>query len=261
MVQDLLCERQGAASRSATRELDDLAEAVLLAGHPWAGQDLIDLATVSLAAMHHSALPGLRSAAFAYMDQLAAKPSSLSRAGSIPADIAPGMPSWLTPATGLAQNAGIDCCGLADSLAQLESTLANSPALEPRAQDLLNARALELATAASRVIRARCEGDLRAEDRLRTVATRRLGELAEVTRIASGWGTARSMPTSRETTVSTEQMRTALIDEHFTRLERRRCQQARITAARATSRVDTASEQPAPTPIPPSVEAAMEDRA
>ncbi|MGW2652216.1 hypothetical protein ACWC1D_00920 [Streptomyces sp. NPDC001478] len=204
--------------------------------------------------MHHSAPPELRSAAFAYLDQLVAKPTSLSRAGSIHADTLPGMPSWLTPAAGLAQAAGIDCRRLRESLTKLEITFANSPALEPSVRDLLDARALELATAASRVMRARCEEDPRAEDRLKTLATRRLGELAEITGIADGWGTARALLTSRETMVSTEQMRTALIDEHYARVNQRRRRKA------CNEAVGQTTEQPVPAEIPQRAEAATEDR-
>ncbi|QDN54106.1 hypothetical protein [Streptomyces sp. S1D4-20] len=261
-VQDLLYERHGPASLSATRELDDLAEAVQQAGHTWTGHDLIDLATVTLAAMHHSAHPGLRSAAFAYLDQLAAKPSPLSSAGFTPVeDTTIGKPSWATPATGLAQYAGIDSCGLTGSLIELESALTSSRAPADGTLGLLNARSLELATAACRVIRARCERDPKAEDRLKVLAHRRLEELERVTRVAATTRTAHHLPDSTEMMISREQMRTALIEEHYSRLEQRRHQQASAAGARTACCAYSTRVYPAAAPAPQSAEMAMEDRA
>ncbi|MFF5019467.1 hypothetical protein [Streptomyces sp. NPDC001165] len=261
-VQNLLYERHGPASLTATRELDDLAEAIQYAGHPWTGRDLIDLATVTLAAMHHSAHPGLNNAAFAYLDRLAARPSPISSAGFSLDDTSIGKPLWTTPAAGLAQHAGIDSCGLRDSLAEIENALTNSRApTHGGALDFVNARALELAAAASRVIRARCERDPKAEDRLKTIAHRRLLELAHVARAAVVTRAARRLPTSTEMTISMEQMRTALIEEHYSSIERRRHQQPSTADAHTSSCNGRTSPHPIEAPVPQRPQAAMEDQA
>lgn len=261
-VQDLLYERHGPASLSATRELDGLAEAVQYVGHPWTGQDLLDLSTVTLAAMHHSAQPRLRGAAFAYLDQLAALPSPLSSAGFTPVeDTTTGKPLWATSATGLAQHAGIDTCRLMASLTDLETAVTSTTAPADGNLDLLNARALELATAASRVIRARCERDPMAEERLKVLARRRLEELERVTRVAAATRTAHHLPASTEMTISREQFRTALIEEYYSRLERRRHQQTSAAGVRTVSCAGRTREYPATAPVPQSAEAAMEDQA
>ncbi|MGW2421438.1 hypothetical protein ACWC0C_19690 [Streptomyces sp. NPDC001709] len=261
-VQDLLYERYGPASLSATRELDDLAEAVHHAGHPWTGQDLIDLATVTLAAMHHSALPGLRRAASAYLGQLAAKPAAVSSPGFTPVeDSTTGKPVWAAPATALAQHAGLDTSRLRGTLTELENVLTSFERDSADCTlDILNARALELAAAASRVSRARCAQDPKAEDRLKVLARRRLTELERATWAAATNREAHHPPTSTEMTISREQMRTALIEEHYSRLERLWHQHASDAGSR-TAWCAGRTRQRVTAALAPQGEAAMEDRA
>ncbi|MGX5184976.1 hypothetical protein ACWKT5_19635 [Streptomyces avermitilis] len=260
-VQNLLDERHGPVSLSATRELDDLAEAVQQAGHPWTGQDLLDLATVTLAATHHSAHPGLRGAAYAYLDQLAAEPSVLGSVGFAPAEEATNEePLWLKPAMGLGQYADIGRGRLMDSLTEFENDL-NSPRDPADATlDILNARALELAAAASRVIRARREHDPKAEDRLKVLARRRLEELERVAWVAATSREDQHLFSRSEMTISREQMRTALIEEGYARLEWRRQQQASAAGVQASC-VGRAQECLTESLVPQRAEVAMEDRA
>ncbi|MEW2497466.1 hypothetical protein AB0942_28600 [Streptomyces nodosus] len=259
-VQDQLYERHGPESLSATRELDDLAEAVRHVGHPWAGKDLVDLAAVTLSAMDHGAPPYLRAAAFACMDQLAVKQPLQSRtATTCAADGPPLRHLWGRPAAELAQHIGIETCGLMDSLAELEIARTTNHAPVDGFLDLVNARALELPAAASRVIRARI--DPKAEDRLQVLARRRLKELERVTRVAATTRMAHDLSVGTDMVISREQMRTALIEERYSGLERRAHLKASTAGTRTVSCAGRTREPATAASVSQSVEAAMEDRA
>ena len=257
-VQDLLYERHGLAL-AVTRELDDLAEAVQHAGHFWTGQDLIDLATVTLAPLRHSARPGLRTAAFLYLHDLAIQPSPLSGQGFTPLeDSATRRPSWGTPATGLLQHAGVDSFRLMGRHTELESVLTSLRYPADGILDLPNARALELAAAASHVIRARCERAPKAEGRLKALGRRRLEELEHATRVAATTRTVDHLSANTEMTICRVQMRTALIKEHYSRLKRQWHQPA-STADTGTASCDRwTREHPTVAPDSQGVEADKE---
>ncbi|MFJ2629570.1 hypothetical protein ACIO6T_41015 [Streptomyces sp. NPDC087532] len=225
-VQDRLYERHGPECLTATRELDDLVEAIPLATSHWTGQDLVDLSAVTLAAMDHGARPQLRTAAYSYLEQLGVPHSPFSetdpRAGGGGTAPRARTDSWLIPAVTLAQHAGIDRREQTktNSLPELSRALTDSPSLDIEIHNLVNARSLGLAAAAGRVIRARLEGDPKAEARLNVVARRRLEELAGTVKVLTGVSPARRSPTRTTMTIVSELMRTALNEEHQVRLER-----------------------------------------
>lgn len=226
-VQDRLHERHGPESLSATRELDDLHEAMQLASTRWNGQDLVDLAAVTLAAMDHGAGPQLRTAAFGYLEQLGSDPWLSGFTRPSPAGVSGTAPqaqtdSWLISAVALSQHAGIDVLEPAktDSLPNLTLALTASPPPEDDAHGLLKARSLGLAAAAGRVIRARFERDPKGEARLTAVARRRLEDLVGTLEGLSTASTARRSPTTTTMTIVRELMYSALKEEHQAHLER-----------------------------------------
>ncbi|MFD7552425.1 hypothetical protein [Streptomyces sp. NPDC059816] len=226
-VQDRLFERHGPESLSATRELDDLLEAMQLVSTRWDGQDLVDLAAVTLAAMDHGARPQLRTAAFGYLEQLGSDRRLYGFTEPIPADVSGTAPqaqtdSWLISAIALSQHAGVDAREQVkiDSLPKLTLAPTGSPPLDDDAHDLVKARSLGLAAAAGRVIRARFERDPKAEARLTAVARRRLEDLAGTLEGRRTASSVRRSPTTATMTIVSELMYAALKEEHLAHLER-----------------------------------------
>ncbi|WP_405895210.1 hypothetical protein OG612_45310 (plasmid) [Streptomyces sp. NBC_01527] len=233
-MQELLYERHGPLVLSATRELDDLKEALGYAALDWSREDLIDLASVTLAASNLTAPEKVRRAGWSYLDQLARHHQARSLGDSQAPDLdlsAFGDPQGILQramaATSLAEQAGLSVNVLRARLDNLRKCVLDRRSLGLEAGTLVTARTVELAAASSRVLRVTAEP--MAVYRLSRPAHRRIGDLAQAIDLATSTATGQPKSWSVHTVNITgvaglayEQMRVALSDRHHEADERRR---------------------------------------